>query len=656
MWKHGSQKFSKTIYYFNDKHLYIPFKMKVFFCVLLYFVSIFLLLSCSNKLNEDGPSAIGKVRLTVEVEGIKELTADVPHAKLQSFAKAKNRLREGKAIARPLSSEIFVQTVADEKLLATGAPMSLNHTRKNTVNLQSKQHNRARQAMMHGMKYRILLYEKENGRFYRSYVGMAGVKQEIDLVRDKEYSWIAYSYNNAKDLPLPSNTASPTINTPTDTEFLYASGTISALQQEVPLVITFAHKLAKISLSINTEGMYADIVQVRGMLESADYVRSGTLDLRTGNVENLVSISKNEIYFKDADPDLKYLKIATFYTADPSKLGSITIKVSSLSVRYFNGTIDEVVTDSAPLVSSFGSYNPDIGKEAIANLNLWKVLRPKKMVHVGRIAGFGYSAGDMASYNLLANFRNFGSGTGSFVKMRPFTHVVVNAHGGLLQQLNAIDKPDIVLLAVYYTMSRAEIAALVDYTRAGGVVLIFTDNAGGSAEYNAHLEYLRAIFNMPTIQRTAAGSGGYVYTLASHNDMILNGPFGDVRSRAWGEDASATSSLQGLPTNDVTIYSNASAVNSTTGRTGVTMFRHNSLNVFWAGDGGFLSNTAARGTVASAVAFPFATDQHDFPVKKGSYGIAGNGIAGSSLDVYNSIVFANVMAWAVVRAEFFGIQ
>ena len=631
--------------------------MKILFSLLLFFSGVFLLLSCSDKLGEDGPADASKVRLTVEVGSIEDLAIDVPAKKMQRLAAvAPNSFEKREAPIISLPSGILVQALSDERSLAAATATSRIQKVNHVASMQSTRSNTARQVMPQGIKYRILLYERVSGKFYRSYVATAGTKLEIDVVKNQEYNWIAYSYNNTNDIPLPANTASPTIITPTDTELLYASGSISALQQEVPLLISFAHKLAKISLSLNTEGMYADIVQVRAALESADYVRSGTFDLRTGLTANFVSISNSEIDFQDADPNLKNLKVATFYTTDPDKIGSITIRISSLAIQYPNGITEEIVTDAAPLTSSFGSYNPGIGKEAIANLNLWKVLKAKKMVHVGRIAGFGYSAGDMASYNMLANPRNFGNSSNSFVKMQPFTHVVVNTQGGLLQQLNAAVKPDVVLIAVYYAMSSAEIAALVDYTRAGGVVLLFTDNAGGVAEYNAHLQYLRILFNTGSIQRTAVGGGGYVYPLANHDDLILNGPFGDIRSRTWGEDASATSSLQGLPLSDLTVYAGSTAVNSATARAGVTMFKHNSLNVFWIGDGGFLSNTSARGSVPSAVAFPFATDQNDFPIRKSNYGVAGNGIAAGSLDVYNSIVFANAMAWAVMRAEFFGIR
>ncbi|KGE15040.1 fimbrillin family protein [Sphingobacterium deserti] len=631
--------------------------MKVFVSFLLIFSSLFSLLSCSGKLGEDGPIDANTVRLTVEVGGIEDLAIDVPAAKMQRLATTSQpSFEKREAPIRSLSSGILVQAVSDEKNLAAGAVTSRNQKVDRVVSMQSNRGNTARQVMAEGMKYRILLYEKASGTFYRSYVATAGTKLEIDVVKSQEYNWIAYSYNNTKDVPLPASTASPTINTPTDTELLYASGSVTAAQQQVPLLITFAHKLAKISLSLNTEGMYADIVHVRAALETADYVRSGTFDLRTGLTGNLVSLSTSEIDFQDADPSSKNLKVATFYTADPDKLRAITIQISSLSVKYPNGTTEDVVTDAAPMRSSFGPYNPAIGKEAIANLNLWKVLKTKKMVHVGRVAGFGYSASDMASYNMLANSRNFGNLSSSLVKMQPFTHVTVNADGRLLSQLNAAVKPDIILMAVYYNMSRAEIEALADYTRAGGVVLLFTDNAGGIPEQNAHLDYLKNVFNTTSIQRGSVGGGGYVFPLANHDDIILNGPFGDIRSRAWGEDASLTTILEGLPASDVTIYSGASAVNSTTARTGATMFKHNSLNLFWIGDGGFLSNTSARGNVPSLIAFPFATDQNDFPVKKSSYGVGGNGHAAGSLSVYNSVVFANAMAWAVMRAEFFGIN
>ena len=89
--------------------------------------------------------------------------------------------------------------------------------------------------------------------------------------------------------------------------------------------------------------------------------------------------------------------------------------------------------------------------------------------------------------------------------------------------------------------------------------------------------------------------------------------------------------------------------------TGITMFKHNTLDLFWIGDGGFLSNYTNSGTIISDTGYPFATNVANFPVSK-KYGYAGNGYTAGSMDVYNSVIFANVMSWAIIRSEFYGIN
>ncbi|MCL1690177.1 hypothetical protein CMU59_18445 [Elizabethkingia anophelis] len=136
-------------------------------------------------------------------------------------------------------------------------------------------------------------------------------------------------------------------------------------------------------------------------------------------------------------------------------------------------------------------------------------------------------------------------------------------------------------------------------------------------------------------------------------DQILNGRIGDVRGRYWGEDASATSAIQGLPLQNITAYSDGVAINKTTDNYGeVTMFKHNTKNFFFVGDGGFISFNG--GTDAIICPFKYNTTTKS-PLPK-PYGNAGNGYTAQSKDAYNSIIFGNVMLWAATVAEFKGIK
>lgn len=82
------------------------------------------------------------------------------------------------------------------------------------------------------------------------------------------------------------------------------------------------------------------------------------------------------------------------------------------------------------------------------------------------------------------------------------------------------------------------------------------------------------------------------------------------------------------------------------------MFKHNTKNFFYIGDGGFVSN----GDLTSAVICPFnydATTKRPLPKP---YGNAGNGYTARSKDAYNSVVMGNIMVWAARTSEFNGFK
>jgi len=105
------------------------------------------------------------------------------------------------------------------------------------------------------------------------------------------------------------------------------------------------------------------------------------------------------------------------------------------------------------------------------------------------------------------------------------------------------------------------------------------------------------------------------------------------------------------------------------------MFKHNSKNFFWIGDGSFLSHVADghKGWSTGWNAEPFATvnfsvqeniydpkfNYTHYPMPK-NYGYdylnpnIGNVGASYHTMVYNAPLFANLMAWAVYQSEFFG--
>ncbi|MDR1877295.1 MAG: hypothetical protein LBQ84_06690 [Flavobacteriaceae bacterium] len=291
------------------------------------------------------------------------------------------------------------------------------------------------------------------------------------------------------------------------------------------------------------------------------------------------------------------------------------------------------------------------GIPCTATVNVRSIIPRKKVLHAEVTAGYGYSAWDQASRNMMDAPINFGTTDESKINTEGFDHYKrVNTASTLETALKAIDKPDIVIYGYGFSLTAAANNALVDYLNQGGVVILF-------AETTIVEDLMEKIFNNTAIGYQAHAPSGGLYQLSNDNDVILNGPFGDIRGKIWGDDGTGIY-LSNLPAGDITAYSGSTALNTTTSYSaGVSMFKHNTLNLFWVGDGGFIaSGNIESGIPTSNINNPFATNSDYKPVIRPSYGAAGNGYYLGSTNVVNSILFANVLAWALDRAEYNGIN
>ncbi|WPO90799.1 hypothetical protein [Chryseobacterium sp. HR92] len=347
-------------------------------------------------------------------------------------------------------------------------------------------------------------------------------------------------------------------------------------------------------------------------------------------------------------------------------LGSYTITTNTVDGISFSGsgtftsTGNQNVTLSGTGVPSSTSVktltitsDSQGGVSTTCSVNVVVVIPKKTVLHIGLETAYGYSAYTGPSRNLMDSPTNFGATASSIVKYEGFTHISLGnspSSGALQTALN--NKPDIVIIGYNYTPNATDAGYIASYLNKKGVVIALTDDTGTAQNL------FRGIFSDPTISTSYGGGAGSVYALTNSDDPILNGPFGDVRGKNWGEDASTTVSVSGL-TSGFVPYSYAQPINNTTTRTGISGLRNTSLNFIWFGDGGFLSNENANGNqYASNTIEPFVAPSSGgyFPVQKSSYGYAGNGYATGSMQVQNSILFANMIAWAVKQAEFSGIN
>ncbi|WP_419032454.1 hypothetical protein [Dysgonomonas gadei] len=295
---------------------------------------------------------------------------------------------------------------------------------------------------------------------------------------------------------------------------------------------------------------------------------------------------------------------------------------------------------------------------------------PKKRIYtLGVDANYGYNiAVGTGTRKVLTASANFGTAESSIVKtdMANYDIIVSGINGApVAADIQAIkdelanNKPDILYITqdFYITEANGLATPIIDYLNKGGVVVCIWE---GNPYDNGGAQILfRQLFGNQTIKQTKGirAGGGSVYAFTNINDEILNGPFGDVRGKHWGEDASWAMTLSNLPVGDIDIYSYATDYSKTPAVPAeapdpgnVVAFKHKTLNLIYVGDGGF---TSAMGGVpsASAVAYPFYWNTSTMaPIAKTGYG------EGTKYDVYNSQMWCNVMAWAIKTAQFKGIN
>lgn len=352
-----------------------------------------------------------------------------------------------------------------------------------------------------------------------------------------------------------------------------------------------------------------------------------------------------------------------------SALGSYTITTNTVDGISFKGSGTFTATGNQNVVLQ-GTGSPSSttiktititsdsqgGVSTTCAVNVIVVVPKKKLLTIGAAPnGCGYNvSGTSPSGMVTKAAANFGTLANSIVKYEGWDQIIDGTDSPNATQLTSwttgSNPVDIIVIGYAWGMNAAEAQVLKNYLAKGGVIVAYSESNGGMQNL------FRNVFD-GSVNTGSVNSAGAIYKLPLTNDEILNGPFGDIRGLQWGEDASSTTYATGLPSSEITVYSGDTNISTaspsgTIGR--VTAFKHNTLNFIWVGDGGFNSQC---GSVASPntsdIICPFYADTNYKPIAKPSY---GNGAAAYEMEVYNSIFYANALAWAIKRAEFSGIN
>lgn len=330
------------------------------------------------------------------------------------------------------------------------------------------------------------------------------------------------------------------------------------------------------------------------------------------------------------------------------------------------------------------------------------VLIPKKRILGIGGASYGWTptAVNTGSYKVTKEATNFGSLANSTVLVEELDLIHLNLQGSpstdasaqskIREYLLGTNPVSICILAqdVYINVAMAAIYA--EYLDKGGVLLVFNEGNGGGfgsdatcRENGTITNLLQAIWGKTTgnfghskiinadlaCDNVLVGStlyGGYpgaVYPLTDVNDNILNGPFGDARGKQWGEDASWARGVTNIPEEDIVVYSRGRSLvsqkpdNVEYNTMMISAFRHKYKNFVYFGDGGFTSSTISGDSPSgsSRTINPFywknESSKKFVPTAKPNYGNSKPLSSARTYDVYNSVIYCNIMAWAIRQAE-----
>ncbi|WP_051697882.1 hypothetical protein [Prevotella sp. 10(H)] len=293
------------------------------------------------------------------------------------------------------------------------------------------------------------------------------------------------------------------------------------------------------------------------------------------------------------------------------------------------------------------------------------------------IIGQYYSAGINGSwyswwsntvrFKALNSSANFGA-TQGVVKTDGFETLWQTASATeAVTHLASTNKPDIILYYSWEAPNSAGLtSALAKYVNDGGV-LVFASNSAGNGN-NSSTSYSNGLYTAQKLVEGIFGSGIYLgwqdgggnddnyYINNLPNDPVVNGPFGNLAGKLWGEDndTNGTVIAYNLPPNSVQVCSAQSIkLHQGVNPKFSTVWYNESKNFFMFGDT-FGATAPGYDGQSDAGGFPAYYDSNLRPQPK-QYSNA-NYTAPNIPWVYNSALEMNVMAWAVLKAVNSGIN
>lgn len=208
-------------------------------------------------------------------------------------------------------------------------------------------------------------------------------------------------------------------------------------------------------------------------------------------------------------------------------------------------------------------------------------------------------------------------------------------------------QPDVVLYFAYGAAPTTALStALSNYINKGGCVIY------GSADNteDAVNILMQGVFGMQTADGQITDGDDDVYPIIlKPDDPVVNGPFGNLAGRYWGEDNASNGSviMTQLPPNSVQICTAASAKKSTLTDPQYSIVWYNdSKNFLFIGD-----SVASSTSSTSSSGYPSLYSSDGMPKSK-YYGPSST----TGQVVFNAALELNAVSWAIKKAATSGIN
>lgn len=373
--------------------------------------------------------------------------------------------------------------------------------------------------------------------------------------------------------------------------------------------------------------------------------------LNSSNTITLEITSTNPGSWKIQTDEVEGISFSGSGRIDQAGTSSVTL--------YGTGTPTNVNTKTLTLTTNSAET-----QETFCKIKVYVTIPKKTILSIGKSNwAINGSKGGIAA--MFSNTNNFGNLAQS--KFKTYTPTLLPSENGQLTgtSITSSDlqtyvsptdgtEPVDIIFITYEGYLNDTVASnlMADYLRRGGVVIMCCENNG----YIGQQSLMRNLFNgNASISNNDAIGAGSVLQLpvTKADDMILNGPFGDIRGLYIGEDNGSADQFDTFSLSDADWVVTSTNYNAATVTVSSKVFamKAKDYNFFFIGDGGAFAY-APNNTSSTTYPAALSPSPNYYPIAKDNYG--RNSAARYS--VVNSILAANVLAWALRQAEVNGIN